>query len=232
MFTFFTPSTRIIKHECEKLVQKLKDYRYLNKYTEVLAIEGKKKTLQFHFNTSSKTGAVDFTMDDVLDEATDINGTIEPTKELTVSAASQSLESTKLEDAGKTMLTGRLKKLYVFLNPYGGKKSASKIFSNDVKPLLEDANIEFTMQDPNLRSRYVLYFHGSQLLESLDVKAKLMLRRNFSSLLRRKADLDDSSFHNKMCYGVNFASDYTITLVMTILALIMLRRNLFRMVTP
>ncbi|GJW35703.1 ATP-NAD kinase-like domain-containing protein [Tanacetum coccineum] len=149
----------------------------------VLAIEGKKKTLQFHFNTSSKTGAVDFTMDDVLDEATDINGTIEPTKELTVSAASQSLESTKLEDAGKTMLTGRLKKLYVFLNPYGGKKSASKIFSNDVKPLLEDANIEFTMQeskyrfisvliltDPNLRSRYVLYFHGSQLLESLDVK--------------------------------------------------------------
>ncbi|GJT62030.1 ATP-NAD kinase-like domain-containing protein [Tanacetum coccineum] len=113
---------------------------------KVLAIEGKKKTLQFHFNTSSKTGAVDFTMDDVLDEATDINGTIEPTKELTVSAASQSLESTKLEDAGKTMLTGRLKKLYVFLNPYGGKKSASKIFSNDVKPLLEDANIEFTMQ--------------------------------------------------------------------------------------
>ncbi|GJS02091.1 uncharacterized mitochondrial protein-like protein [Tanacetum coccineum] len=64
----------------------------------------------------------------------------------------------------------------------------------------------------------VLYFQGSQLLESLDVKidffdlwklgssldavAKFMLRRNFNALLRRNADSDDSSFHNEIYYGV------------------------------
>ncbi|GKA55943.1 retrovirus-related pol polyprotein from transposon TNT 1-94 [Tanacetum coccineum] len=51
-----------------------------------------------------------------------------------------------------------------------------------------------------------------------------MLQRNFSAMLRRNADSDDSSFHNEMCYGVNSASDYAVTLVVTILALIMLRQ--------
>nr|GEW35323.1 hypothetical protein [Tanacetum cinerariifolium] len=55
-----------------------------------------------------------------------------------------------------------------------------------------------------------------------------MLRRNFSSLLRRNTDSDDSSFHNEMCYGINFAGDYVVTLAMTILALI--KRNLCGMV--
>lgn len=43
-------------------------------------------------------------------------------------------------------LSGRPKKLFVFVNPYGGKKSASKIFVRDVKPVLEDANVEYTVQ--------------------------------------------------------------------------------------
>nr|GEW59425.1 sphingosine kinase 2-like isoform X1 [Tanacetum cinerariifolium] len=58
---------------------------------------------------------------------------------------------------------GRPKKLYVFVNPYGGKKSASKIFSNDVKPFLEDANIEFTMQE----TKYQL--HAKEVSRSLDL---------------------------------------------------------------
>ncbi|GJY47377.1 hypothetical protein Tco_0436440, partial [Tanacetum coccineum] len=62
--------------------------------------------------------------------------------------------------------------------------------------------------------------------------AKLMLRRKLCSLLRCNADSDDSSFHNEMCYGVNVASDYAITLAMTILALIMSRHNLYEVVTP
>lgn len=34
----------------------------------------------------------------------------------------------------------------MFVNPFGGKKSASKIFSDQVKPLLEDADIQLTLQ--------------------------------------------------------------------------------------
>ncbi|GKB66707.1 hypothetical protein Tco_0928119 [Tanacetum coccineum] len=53
-----------------------------------------------------------------------------------------------------------------------------------------------------------------------------------TTLLRCNTDSDGSSFHNEMCYGLNFASDYVVTFVMTILALIMLRCNLYGMVTP
>lgn len=42
--------------------------------------------------------------------------------------------------------SGRPKRLLIFVNPYGGKKSASKIFVDDVKPLLDDANVEYTLQ--------------------------------------------------------------------------------------
>ena len=34
----------------------------------------------------------------------------------------------------------------MFVNPFGGKKSASRIFADQVKPLLEDADVEFTLQ--------------------------------------------------------------------------------------
>lgn len=43
-------------------------------------------------------------------------------------------------------LTGRPKRLFVFVNPFGGSKSASKIYLDSVKPLLEDADIQFTLQ--------------------------------------------------------------------------------------
>ncbi|XP_044497287.1 sphingosine kinase 2 isoform X4 [Mangifera indica] len=42
---------------------------------------------------------------------------------------------------------GRPKSLFIFLNPFGGKKTASKIFLDNVKPLLEDADIQFTLEE-------------------------------------------------------------------------------------
>lgn len=41
--------------------------------------------------------------------------------------------------------SGRPKRLFIIVNPYGGKKSALNIFQNDVKPLLDDANVEYTL---------------------------------------------------------------------------------------
>ncbi|XP_051125379.1 sphingosine kinase 1-like [Andrographis paniculata] len=58
---------------------------------------------------------------------------------------------------------GRPKKLFVFVNPHGGKKSASKIFDKDVKPLLDDANIDYTVQE----TKYQL--HAKEVVESLDL---------------------------------------------------------------
>ncbi|GJT48507.1 hypothetical protein Tco_0974664 [Tanacetum coccineum] len=49
------------------------------------------------------------------------------------------------------------------------------------------------------------FFDFWKLGSPLDAMAKLLLRCNFSALLRHDADSDDSSFHNEMCYGVNFA---------------------------
>ncbi|KAL0353149.1 UNVERIFIED_CONTAM: Sphingosine kinase [Sesamum angustifolium] len=58
---------------------------------------------------------------------------------------------------------GRPKRLFIFVNPYGGKKSASKIFVNDVKPLLDDANVEYTIQETKHRS------HAKEVVQSLDL---------------------------------------------------------------
>ncbi|GKB34537.1 ataxia telangiectasia mutated family protein [Tanacetum coccineum] len=66
---------------------------------EVLAIEGRQHTFQFHFNTLRNIGVVDFTLDDVLDEPVGVGGTIEPPK--CVTDTPPSLESVKLEDAVK-----------------------------------------------------------------------------------------------------------------------------------
>ncbi|XP_065880096.1 sphingosine kinase 1 [Euphorbia lathyris] len=42
---------------------------------------------------------------------------------------------------------GRPRRLFIFVNPFGGKKSASKVFLDVVKPLLEDADVQFTLQE-------------------------------------------------------------------------------------
>ncbi|KAL3519654.1 hypothetical protein ACH5RR_017803 [Cinchona calisaya] len=58
---------------------------------------------------------------------------------------------------------GRPKRLFVIVNPYGGTKSASKVFLDFVKPLLEDANIEITLQE----TRYQL--HAKEIVHSLEL---------------------------------------------------------------
>ncbi|KAH6790542.1 sphingosine kinase 1 [Perilla frutescens var. frutescens] len=58
---------------------------------------------------------------------------------------------------------GRPKRLFIFVNPYGGKKSASIIFQNDVKPLLDDAKVEYTVQE----TKYQL--HAKEVVQSLDL---------------------------------------------------------------
>ncbi|KAE8728630.1 Sphingosine kinase 2 [Hibiscus syriacus] len=56
---------------------------------------------------------------------------------------SLTLWSQKLRDYIDSL--GRPKRLLIFVNPFGGKKSATKIFSEDVKPYLEDADIHITL---------------------------------------------------------------------------------------
>ncbi|KNA10376.1 hypothetical protein SOVF_144790 [Spinacia oleracea] len=58
---------------------------------------------------------------------------------------------------------GRPKRLYILVNPYGGKKSASKIFVETMQPLLEDAEIQFTLQE----TKYQL--HAKELACELDL---------------------------------------------------------------
>jgi hypothetical protein len=41
---------------------------------------------------------------------------------------------------------GRPKRLLVFVNPFGGKKSAREIFVKEVKPLFEDADVQLEIQ--------------------------------------------------------------------------------------
>lgn len=52
---------------------------------------------------------------------------------------------------------GRPKRLLVFVNPFGGKKSAVKIFAEQVKPLFEDAQIQFTIQGDFIHSLLLLF---------------------------------------------------------------------------
>ncbi|KAG4948402.1 hypothetical protein JHK82_041585 [Glycine max] len=58
---------------------------------------------------------------------------------------------------------GRPKRLLVFVNPFGGKKSATKIFAEQVKPLFEDAHIQITVQETKHQ------LHAKEVARSLDI---------------------------------------------------------------
>ncbi|CAJ1961544.1 unnamed protein product [Sphenostylis stenocarpa] len=58
---------------------------------------------------------------------------------------------------------GRPKRLFVFVNPFGGKRSGAKIFNEQVKPLLEDAQIEITVQETKHQ------LHAKEVTHSLDI---------------------------------------------------------------
>ena len=57
---------------------------------------------------------------------------------------------------------GRPKRLFVLINPYGGKRRASKIYEAEIKPLLEAAGVEVTMQETRYRG------HAREVASSLD----------------------------------------------------------------
>ncbi|GJS01483.1 putative ribonuclease H-like domain-containing protein [Tanacetum coccineum] len=100
VFSFFSPSVNAITgHACLELVRKLDTTDSQQVPSMVLAIEGKRHTFRFHFNTSSKSGAVDFIMDDVLDEAADNDGTVKLHEDLP--GTRTSLEQATLEGAKK-----------------------------------------------------------------------------------------------------------------------------------
>ncbi|KAF5742240.1 hypothetical protein HS088_TW09G00284 [Tripterygium wilfordii] len=60
---------------------------------------------------------------------------------------------------------GRPKRLFIFVNPFGGKKIASKIFVDVVKPLLEDADIQITMQETKHQLHAKKVAHTMDLLK-------------------------------------------------------------------
>ncbi|XP_010905575.2 sphingosine kinase 2 [Elaeis guineensis] len=78
-----------------------------------------------------------------------------PTEE----AASQ--WSQRLRDCIKSL--GRPKRLFILVNPFGGKKSGRKIFHREVMPLLVAADILYTMQE----TKYQL--HAQEIAYSLDL---------------------------------------------------------------
>ncbi|GKA50927.1 DNA helicase [Tanacetum coccineum] len=105
MFTFFTPSPdSITGNECPESVRKLDTPDPQRAPPEVLSIEGKRHTFWFRFNASSKLGETDFILEDVLDEVVDVDGIIKSPKDLP--GTLPSLESTNIEDAGKTVARG------------------------------------------------------------------------------------------------------------------------------
>ncbi|KAF8391407.1 hypothetical protein HHK36_023711 [Tetracentron sinense] len=57
----------------------------------------------------------------------------------------------------------RPKRLFIIVNPFGGRKSGSKIFHEEVKPLLEAADIQFTEQE----TQYQL--HAKEIAQTLDL---------------------------------------------------------------
>ncbi|XP_020220229.1 sphingosine kinase 1 isoform X1 [Cajanus cajan] len=77
------------------------------------------------------------------------------------SQASHGLWCQKLREFVDSL--GRPKRLFVFVNPFGGRKCASEIFVEQVKPLLEDAQIQITVQETSHQ------LHAKEVAGSLDI---------------------------------------------------------------
>ncbi|MBA0836718.1 hypothetical protein Goarm_008913, partial [Gossypium armourianum] len=78
-----------------------------------------------------------------------------------LSEESLTLWSQKLRDYIDSL--GRPKTLLIFVNPFGGKKCATKIFVEDVRPCLEDADIQFTV----IETKHQL--HAKEVVKTLDL---------------------------------------------------------------
>ncbi|GJN17475.1 hypothetical protein PR202_gb04543 [Eleusine coracana subsp. coracana] len=58
---------------------------------------------------------------------------------------------------------GRPKRLFVFVNPFGGKKCGTKIYETEIRPLFEAANVSITMQETQYQG------HAREVASSLDL---------------------------------------------------------------
>ncbi|CAM8992984.1 unnamed protein product [Rhodiola kirilowii] len=74
---------------------------------------------------------------------------------------SREVWTTKLREYVESL--GRPKRLFVFLNPFGGKKSATKIYVDEVRPILEDAGVQIHLEE----TKYQL--HGKSVAKSMDL---------------------------------------------------------------
>ncbi|GJR47340.1 hypothetical protein Tco_1315443 [Tanacetum coccineum] len=93
----------IIGPEFPELVRKLDTTDPQRVPPEVIATKVKRHTFRFHFNTSSKLREVDFTLEDVLDEATNVD--IQSFAKRYYTVILPSLESTTLKDARKIVVS-------------------------------------------------------------------------------------------------------------------------------
>ncbi|CAN6457752.1 unnamed protein product [Victoria cruziana] len=57
----------------------------------------------------------------------------------------------------------RPKNLLIIVNPYGGRRSASKIFQNEVAPLLAAADVKYTLEETQHR------LHAKEIAHGLDI---------------------------------------------------------------
>ncbi|CAM0883323.1 unnamed protein product [Alopecurus aequalis] len=58
---------------------------------------------------------------------------------------------------------GRPKRWFVLVNPYGGKRCANKIYETEIKPMLEAAGVDITMQETQNQG------HAGEVASSLDL---------------------------------------------------------------
>ncbi|KAM0943936.1 putative sphingosine kinase [Dioscorea sansibarensis] len=58
---------------------------------------------------------------------------------------------------------GRPRRLFIILNPYGGKRCALKIFRNEVRPLLEASDVLYTLQETSYQ------LHARDIAHKLDL---------------------------------------------------------------
>ncbi|KAK9156211.1 hypothetical protein Sjap_003691 [Stephania japonica] len=78
-----------------------------------------------------------------------------------LSADSQRLWCVRIQECVDSL--ARPKRLFIIVNPFGGKKSAMKIFNEEVKPLLVAAGILYTMQETQRQ------LHAKEIASSLDL---------------------------------------------------------------
>lgn len=66
-------------------------------------------------------------------------------------------------------IAARPKRLFILVNPFGGRKHAVKIFNKDIKPLLVAADIQFTLQGEGIvHSRWSVYFFGAYVYDLME----------------------------------------------------------------